>query len=102
MSVTIQTIKEKEAKLEALQKEIDADKASIKSAVIEEIKIKINGFGITAKDLGFKGDGIVKNLAAEKTVKYKKGDNTWGGKGPKPEWYKTLETAGEDMNKYKV
>lgn len=102
MSVTIKSIQEKQARLEALQKEIEEDKAAIKKEVIDEIRAKINQMGITAKDLGFKKDTVVKAPIDEKVVKYQRGEDAWGGKGPNPKWIKELKAQGVDIEQYRV
>ena len=75
-----------------------------KEQVIEEMREKIRIYGITASELGFRKNA--KTLTATtttKTVKYKneKGE-TWGGRGPKPQWVKDVEASGKSLDQYLV
>ncbi len=72
-----------------------------KETVIEEMKEKIRIYGITTSELGFRKNSKASTPATTKTVKYKneKGE-TWGGRGPKPQWVKDVEASGESLEKY--
>jgi DNA-binding protein H-NS len=63
--------------------------------IIEEMIAKINLYGITAKELGFATESVSteKTLKAAKVkkavaVKYKKGNESWTGRGIKPKFIK--------------
>ena len=56
-----------------------------KPAVIEELKLKIKMYNITAKDLGLTGRTGVSSLAgATVPPKYVHGEFSWTGRGRKP------------------
>lgn len=69
------------------------------TAVITDIRQKMQAYGLTTQDLGL----VTKNKAASpsSTVKYR-GPNgeTWvGGRGRKPDWILEAIKAGKDINK---
>lgn len=77
--------------LTAQKKEIIAQE---KETVIEAIKKEIADFGITAQELGFKGSKATKTSSV--AVKYRRGTDTWTGRGLKPKWLVGyLETGGK-------
>lgn len=73
-----------------------------RESVIEEMKEKVRIYDIKASELGFRKNSKG-SAPATKTVKYKneKGE-TWGGRGPKPQWVKDVEASGESLDKYLV
>lgn len=87
--------------LQDIQAQIDAltaQKQQIlteeKTAVIESIKKQISDFGITAQELGFKGSKATKTSSV--AIKYRRGTDTWTGRGLKPKWLVGyLETGGK-------
>lgn len=88
-------MKEKDMdELEQLHKQISDLRAKAqdiaikrKQPVVEEMKAKIKLYGITPKELGF---GTARAGKVEKTstlsIKYKRGDHTWTGRGRKPKF----------------
>lgn len=88
-----------QAQIAELQKKAEEITNQKKSAVIEDMKSKINAYGITAKDLGFGfGDKVAKGATTSKPVaiKYKQGDKTWTGRGRQPKWVvEHLEGGGK-------
>ncbi|MBM3422125.1 MAG: H-NS histone family protein [Chlorobi bacterium] len=100
------TILELEAQIAELQQLVAAQKAAGKKQAIEEIKAKMDEFGITPDDLQSRGKTSLLKAPKEKktaAVKYRMGDNTWsGGKGPKPKWVKELLDKGGNINDYLV
>lgn len=88
-------MKEKDMdELEQLHKQISDLRAKAqdiaikrKQPVVEEMKAKIKLYGITPKELGF---GSARASKVEKTstltIKYKRGDHTWTGRGRKPKF----------------
>jgi len=90
----------------ALAEKIKAIREAEKGNVVEQIKKQIADFGITAEELGFslkapKG----KAAKAAPVIKFRNPDNheeTYGGKGPKPDWLKTALAAGKTMDDFKV
>jgi len=100
------TILELEAQIAELQQQVAAQKAAGKKQAIEEIKAKMDEFGITPDDLQSKGKAIMLKSSKEKkpaSVKYRMGDNTWsGGKGPKPKWVKELLDKEGNIEDYLV
>ena len=96
------TLADIQKQIAELQKQAEEIVNNEKAAVVAEIKEKIAAYNITASELGFRKNS--KNAApATKTVKYKndKGE-TWGGRGPKPQWVKDVEASGKSLTQYLV
>ncbi len=77
-------------------------------SILAEVKLKIEQYGITAKDLGFATAtpvatvAAIKNSKGEVAPKYQSqaGDKTWSGRGRKPLWVQEhLDNGGnlEDL-----
>lgn len=100
---------------DALRKEAETLKKREIPGVVEQIKIAIAHYGLTAADLGFgtsgRPVGARKQKAAAKgrsskksadspakapaVVKYKDGaGSTWSGRGPQPKWFKEALANG--------
>ena len=94
------------AQIAELQRQADELVQAQKTAVIEDMKIKIQDFGITADELGF----VLPSKSSPKTKKTKapvayknEAGLTWsGGRGPKPQWVKDVLAAGGDMEQYRI
>lgn len=108
MTKSLQDIK---AQIAELQRQADELVQAQKTAVIEDMKVKIADFGITAAELGFvstSSAGRKKSSSGEAKPKapvaYKNEEGlTWsGGRGPKPKWVKEILDAGGDIEKYRI
>lgn len=64
--------------------------------VLEDIKKKIKLYGFTAKELGFRNVGSDPSAPTKKPVpiKYKKGTETWSGRGRQPKWVVEFVNGG--------
>lgn len=86
------TYSEIQEEIKKLQKQAEEIRAQEIAEVIAEIKAKIQLYGLTEKDLGF-------GEKQKKTVfppLYKKGNQTWSGRGRQPGWVKAhLEAGGK-------
>lgn len=103
------TLAEIRKQIETLQKEADDLVKREKASIIQEIKQHIVDYQISAADLGFAPPPAAerkaaKKAAAEPVVKYRNDSGeTWsGGRGRRPQWVKDLESAGEDIERYRV
>lgn len=97
------TIKELESQIQELQRQVIELKAAGKQQAIEEIKAKMDEFGITTVDLEQKGKTVAAKEKKEPVIKYRKDDKTWsGGKGPKHKWVKELIADGGNIEDYLV
>lgn len=66
-----------------------------KPSVIEDIKVKIKAYGITAKDLGFLEKKPVSSMAGTTVPpKYRLGDLTWTGRGRQPQFIEEYIAQG--------
>lgn len=105
-----QGVKQVATKLDELQKQIEEltkQKEALvekeKSAAIEDINEKIKLFGLRTRDLDF-GDfhRFDPKAKAKVPVKYKKGHDTWSGRGRKPKWVEDHITGGGKMDELLV
>jgi DNA-binding protein H-NS len=102
--------------IESLQREADKLKRQEIEGVITRIKEAIAVYGLSAHDLGLRGrpgpkagrghaavaqkDGKGK---ASRAVKYRDdAGNTWGGRGPRPQWLRDALAAGKTLQDFAV
>lgn len=102
------------ATVDDIQKQIDEllkQKSELlskeKQSIIDELKLKIKNYEITAEDLGFtvKNDRSKKVAKTTLPPKYRNdatGDTWHGGRGAKPKWVKDIEAKGESIEKYLI
>lgn len=104
--------------IETLQREADKLKRKEIDEVIAKIKEAISVYGLTASDLGFSGkSGARGNAVAKKrgrvagkgrakssaAPKYRdEAGNTWGGRGPRPQWLRAALNAGKSLADFAV
>lgn len=107
-TIAMATLAEIRAQIAALQQQADEILTHERANVVAQIRQQIVDFGISATELGFtvlppapaRGSA---GIAVEKTVKYRRGNDTWsGGRGPKPKWVQEALAAGEDIEQYRV
>ena len=102
-----------------LQKQADEIRSKEYQATIEEIRQKMQAFGISAKDIQTakgkgkpgrkakvtegKKPGKVKKPASTVAAKYR-GPNgeTWSGRGLTPKWLRALEAAGQPKESFLI
>jgi len=78
---------ELQEQIKKLQEQAEEIKKTELESVVAELKSKIQQYGLTAKDLGFSASGSKKaGGRSEVAPKYKKGDDTWSGRGRQPKW----------------
>ena len=107
--------------IESLQREADKLKRKEVDDVIGKIKEAIAVYELTAADLGFDGKGAARRgPAAGKrgrpaakgragkargaaAVKFRdEAGNTWGGRGPRPQWLRDALGAGKSLQDFAV
>ncbi len=90
---TIEELKEIEKEIKVLIVEKQKEKK-------RELKKK---FQEMAEEAGLSIEEViqVKNTNKAK-IKYKKGSETWSGRGRRPKWVVELEKSGEDLAEYSV
>ena len=82
----------------ALQKEADALRQQEMQAAIVDIREKIDLYGLTALDLGFKGDGTARS---NPPAKYRdEAGNSWTGRGKRPGWLVAHLSAGRQIEEF--
>lgn len=117
------TFAELNREIEALKVQAEAARQKEKAGVVDRIRDAIAVYGLTAEELGFghktgtrlgaKGgdSSTTAKPAAEKalakgataSVKYRdEAGNTWGGRGPKPNWLKAGIAKGRALESFAV
>jgi DNA-binding protein H-NS len=104
--------------IETLQREADKLKRKEVDDVIAKIKEAIEVYGLTSADLGFGLRGAGRGAAATKKrgrpaakgrgkssaePKYRdENGNSWGGRGPRPQWLREALAAGKSLQDFAV
>ena len=95
--------------IEALQRKAQALRSAETRDVIARIKEAIAAYGLTASDLGLAPAGKRQVAPAKpakgkgRPAKYRDGDgNTWGGRGPRPQWLRDALAAGKSLDDFAV
>ena len=101
--------------IDRLQREAEKLKRQEVDGVIVRIKEAIDAYGLTAADLGLAngrmGHPKGRRVAAAKKpagakrseAKFRDGaGNTWGGRGPRPQWLKEALSAGRQLSDFAV
>ena len=105
--------------IEKLQAEANALKRKEMDGIIKRIREAISTYGLTAADLGLKGTGKrgrpagKTTLAGRKSATKKTGaargakfrdpsGNTWGGRGPRPQWLRDALASGRKLEDFAV
>lgn len=77
-----------------------------KPAIIDDIKAKIQAYGITARELGFGDKGVVvrSSSMAGSTVppKYRLHDKTWTGRGRQPKFIEEYIASGGTLDDLRI
>jgi len=104
--------------IETLQREADKLRRKEVDDVVAKIKEAIAVYGISAADLGFSGRSGAGAVAAKRrgrpaaakgrsksasAPKYRdEAGNTWGGRGPRPQWLRDALNAGKSLADFAV
>jgi DNA-binding protein H-NS len=104
-----------QTEIDRLQQRADAARKKELAGVVKEIKGVIAAWGLTAEDLGLSGARKaaprkavkaakkVGGKAAARTVAYRdESGNTWGGRGPRPQWLRAALDAGRTLDEFKA
>lgn len=91
-------------KINELQKQAEEIKAREQTAVIADIRSKIEEFGLTAEDLGFGSKaGASKKTSRKVPVRYRdSAGNTWTGRGKRPGWLTQALQSGKAIEDFLV
>jgi len=99
------TYKELQEQIAELSAQAEAIRQQELLSMITHIKQQIQEYGITAAQLGFRGEGI-KASGRKSTAEPKYRDNqtgeTWGGLGAKPKWLRAHEAAGRNRDEFRI
>jgi DNA-binding protein H-NS len=101
--------------IEALQREAETLRRKEIEGVIGRIREAIEAYGLTAHDLGLTNRRSALRTKAP-PAKVRKGvkartdavkfrddqGNTWGGRGPRPQWLKSALSAGKQLSDFAV
>lgn len=100
--------------IQTLQAQAEELKRNEIREVIDRIKHAIEVYSLTAADLGLArrgrkpgpkpGKRKIKPASkpAAPGVKYRDGNNTWGGRGPRPQWLRSALAAGKSLKDFAV
>ncbi|NTW70376.1 MAG: H-NS histone family protein [Chlorobiaceae bacterium] len=95
-------INELNEKIAQLEKERDQIISVERNAVIGDIKAKMVAYNISVDELERKGK-VAKAAKTPSPIKYRKSEHEyWVGRGPKPQWVKAIEAAGENVELYRI
>lgn len=103
-----QQINEHEAKINELQKQINAELTVARTQAIVKAQEIIREFDLTASELGLSGKVSKKGLAKDKgnvvAPKYKDpdSDKTWTGRGKAPGWMSAQLEAGKTKQDFLI
>jgi len=91
------TYEEIQEQIRRLQQQAEEVRLQELNSVINDIKAKIQQYGLTARDLGLssaRGRGSKSVLPA----KYRKGQQSWSGRGRQPKWIVEHLAAGGSLD----
>lgn len=92
--------------IEALQRQADGLRAQEVAGVVARIKEAIAHYGLTAEQLGYgtmpRGVKVkAQKIGRAETPPYSDGlGNSWGGRGPRPQWLKAEIAAGRTLEEF--
>lgn len=92
--------------IEALQHQADALRAQEVAGVVARIKEAITHYGLTAEQLGYSATPRGAKANARRVDRadvpaYSDGlGNSWGGRGPRPQWLKSAIAAGRALEEF--
>lgn len=92
-------------KISELQKQAEEIKAREQSAVIADIREKIEQYGLTAEDLGFGAKAPAGKKTANRKVPVRYRDNagnTWTGRGKRPGWLTQALAQGKSVEDFLI
>lgn len=89
-----QSLAEIQAQIKKLEEQAEEIRKAEFDEVLAEVKEKISAYGFTAKDLGLSAKKRGGAKGGEVAPKYKKGDETWTGRGRQPKWIAEHIKAG--------
>ncbi len=98
------------SQIESLKKEAEKLRVKEQGGVVARIKEAIAAYGLTQRDLfGRVGTKtVVKTKRAKavsqatKAIKFRDGENTWVGRGPRPQWLRDKIAAGHKTEEFAV
>lgn len=92
---------ELKAQAEALMRQAEELRKVEVAGVIAEIKQKMAEFQLTPADLGFLKVPSSKKGASPVMYRSSSGQ-TWGGRGPRPQWLRDALAEGKTLEEFKV
>jgi DNA-binding protein H-NS len=97
------TLTELQAQIADLQKQAQEIISVERKAIIDDIKAKMVAYNISIEELERRSKTVRSAPRSPSPIKYKKSENEyWVGRGPKPQWVKGIESAGENIELYRV
>ncbi len=97
------TLTEIQTQIAELQKKAQDIINLERKAVIDDIKAKMTAYNISLEELEKKGKAVKSAPRSPSPIKYRKSETEyWVGRGPKPQWVKAIESAGENIELYRL
>ncbi len=97
------TLTEIQTQIAELQKQAQEIINVERRAVIDDIKVKMTTYNISAEELEKKGKAVKAGQRTPSPIKYRKSETEyWVGRGPKPQWVKAIESEGENIELYRL
>ena len=97
------TLTEIQTQIAELQKKAQDIINLERKAVIDDIKAKMTAYNISLEELEKKGKAVKSAPRSPSPIKYRKSETEyWVGRGPKPQWVKAIESAGESIELYRL
>ncbi|MGE0072133.1 MAG: H-NS family nucleoid-associated regulatory protein [Thiomonas sp.] len=97
------TYKELQAQIEALKQQAEAQRKAEISAVVADIRAKMEEYGLTLADIGTRrvGGSSKGSTVAPKYRNAQTGE-TWSGRGKMPRWLQTAVDNGQSKESFLI
>ncbi|WP_298291750.1 H-NS histone family protein [Thiomonas sp.] len=97
------TYKELQAQIEALKQQAEAQRKAEISAVIADIRAKMEEYGLTLADIGTRRVGA-SSKGSTVAPKYRNAQTgeTWSGRGKMPRWLQTAVDNGQSKESFLI
>lgn len=97
------TYKELQTQIEALKQQAEAQRKAEISAVVADIRAKMDEYGITLADLGSRRAGV-SSKGSTVPPKYRNAQTgeTWTGRGKMPRWLQSAVDGGKSKESFLI
>lgn len=97
------TYKELQSQIEALKQQAEVQRKAEISAVVSDIRAKMDEYGITLADLGSRRGGV-SSKGSTVAPKYRNAQTgeTWTGRGKMPRWLQSAVDGGKSKESFLI